>query len=197
MSRWVLVAVAYTALAVGALGIRWRWLEIAPLTDPEPWMPLGTLAHLYSGVLGLALGACLILLTRGSVKRYGWATRLHAELRPLTTGMAPAGIWLLAAVSSVGEELLFRGVLQPVVGLLPQALLFGLVHQLPGKSRWVWVLWAGVVGLALGLLFQLTGSLVGPILAHALVNAMNLRYLQTYDPAPPVRAMGGLLNQRS
>jgi hypothetical protein len=46
-------------------------------------------------------------------------------------------------------------------------------------------------------MFQLTGSLVGPLVAHALVNFLNLSYLKHHDPSPQRRALGGLLGQRS
>ena len=51
------------------------------------------------------------------------------------------------------------------------------------------------IGLLLGAMFQLTGSLVGPLAAHALINALNLLYLKRHDPKPPRRALGGLLGQ--
>jgi membrane protease YdiL (CAAX protease family) len=102
----------------------------------------------------------------------------------------------LAALSAIGEELLFRGLLEPWLGLVPQALLFGIVHQIPGRSRWVWVTWATVIGLALGAMFELTGSLAGPLAAHALINGCNLLYLKRHDPEPQHR-LGGLLGQRS
>ena len=76
----------------------------------------------------------------------------------------------------------FRGLLVPIVGVVPPALLFGLVHQMKGPSRWVWAGWATVVGLMLGAVFALTGSLVGPLLAHAVINAANLAYLRDHDP---------------
>jgi uncharacterized protein len=196
MNRWVVVVVAYAVLALGALSARWFWLDSDPLSAPDAWLDLGGMSHVYSALLGLTLGGALVLGTRASVGRYVWASRLHVELRPLASDISPAWIWLLAALSAIGEELLFRGVLQPTLGLVGQAVLFGLVHQLPGKSRWVWALWAGLVGALLGLLWALTGSLVGPILAHAVVNAMNLKYLKAYDPREPTRSMGGLLNQR-
>jgi membrane protease YdiL (CAAX protease family) len=61
------------------------------------------------------------------------------------------------------------------------------LHQLPGPSRWIWVSWAFLVGLALGALFELTGSLLGPLAAHALVNGVNLSFLKNHDPgAMPV-----------
>ena len=66
-----------------------------------------------------------------------------------------------------------------------------------GPSRWAWVGWATVVGLLFGVVFVSTGSLLGPIAAHALINGFNLNYLQNHDPAPSRRGLGGLLGHRS
>src|SRR5690606_27765149 len=110
--------------------------------------------------------------------------------------LSPAGVIVLAGLSAIGEELLFRGLLQPAVGLLPQALLFGIVHQMRGPSRWVWVTWATVVGLGLGIIFQLTGAIVGPIVAHAIVNGLNLSYLKHHDVGAQ-HSVGGLMGPRS
>jgi membrane protease YdiL (CAAX protease family) len=59
----------------------------------------------------------------------------------------------------------------------------------------VWAGWATLVGLLLGSIFALTGSLAGPVAAHALVNGLNLSYLKNYDPEPR-RGLGGLLGSR-
>jgi hypothetical protein len=53
---------------------------------------------------------------------------------------------------------------------------------MPGPSRWVWVAFATLVGALQGTLFAATGSLVGPLLAHAIINAVNLAYLRDFDP---------------
>jgi hypothetical protein len=151
----------------------------------------------YSLILGLATGGLVVVSTRVFVARFAWARRLHTELRPLARNISFTGIVVLALLSAIGEELLFRGLLAPWLGLIPQALLFGIVHQMPGQSRWVWVLWATLVGLALGAMFQLSGSLIGPLAAHALINCVNLIYLKTHDPEPQRRSLGGLLGQRS
>lgn len=140
-------------------------------------------AHVCSLVAGLGFGLIVVALSRWSVQRFAWAQRLHRELRPFACGLDATGIVVLALLSAIGEELLFRGLLQPWMGLWPQALLFGLVHQMPGPSRWIWVSWALCVGLVLGLLFELTGSLLGPIAAHALVNGLNLQFLKRHEPA--------------
>jgi membrane protease YdiL (CAAX protease family) len=151
----------------------------------------GGSAHLCSLVGGVSFALLVVGLSRVTVQRFEWARRLHLELRPFARGLDTTGIVVLALLSAAGEELLFRGLLQPWMGLVPQALLFGLVHQMPGPSRWVWVSWALAVGLVLGVLFEVTGSLLGPLAAHALVNGLNLNFLKHHEPVPP-RAAGGL-----
>lgn len=184
MIRWGRLAGAYAALAAVALGLVWA-RGGSPLMHPEPrWALPPLLAHAYSLAFGVAFAIVLVLGSRFSVQRYAWARRLHAELRPFAQGLSGTGLVVLAALSSIGEELLFRSLLQPWMGLWPQALVFGLVHQLPGPSRWVWASWAFVVGLVFGVMFEQTGSILGPLSAHALVNAINLDYLKRHDPGP-------------
>jgi membrane protease YdiL (CAAX protease family) len=115
----------------------------------------------------------------------------------MTESLDGTGIVVIAALSAIAEELVFRGLLMPWLGLIPQALLFGIVHaQLSGPSRWVWVAWASVVGLALGAIFALSGSLLGAMVAHGLINAINLAYLKSHDTTPPRNSLGGLLSDR-
>jgi hypothetical protein len=78
-----------------------------------------------------------------------------------------------------------------------RSLLFRVVHRLPGPGRWVWVSGASLVGLVGGAMFQLTGSLAGPLAADALINALNLSFLRSHDPDVGRRGLGGLLGQRS
>lgn len=196
MARWGRFAAAYACMALFAVAVAWWTRGALPFTAPAPWLALEPpLDHLYSLALGAAFGSLLAILTRYAVPRFSWARNLHRELRPLARDLSPLGIVALAAMSSLGEELLFRGLLQPWLGLWLQALLFGVLHQLGGPSRWVWAGWAALVGLALGAIFALTGSLAGPLLAHALINGLNLSYLRSYDTEPR-RALGGLLGSR-
>ncbi|MEN9579353.1 MAG: hypothetical protein RJA70_2362, partial [Pseudomonadota bacterium] len=174
----------------------WYGLDRLPFTHPEPTLSLSPgILHAYSALLGLAFGAALVVSSRVSVSRYNWARRLHDEFRPVARQLSASGIVLLALLSALGEELLFRGLLQPYVGVIAQALTFGLVHQVPGPSRWVWASWAAAVGLGLGLLFALTGSLLGPILAHAMVNGLNLYHLKHHDLHATETPLGGLLGR--
>ena len=70
-----------------------------------------------------------------------------------------------------------------------------MLHQLRGRSRIAWWLFATVVGLAFAYLFRFTGSLLGPVVAHAVVNAANLRFLLSHDPQRTPQ-LGGLLAGR-
>jgi membrane protease YdiL (CAAX protease family) len=51
---------------------------------------------------------------------------------------------------------------------------------MPGPSRWVWVIWATVAGLVFGFVFEITGHLAGPVIAHVLINGVNLAYLRDF-----------------
>ena len=201
MIRWGRFAGAYALM--GGVALALIWARGTPLLHPSParsmqvwplastWGPAldSTLdsgsAHLWSLSGGLIFGLIVVASSRLTVQRFAWARRLHLELQPFARGLDATGIVVLALLSALGEELLFRGLLQPWMGLVPQALLFGLVHQMPGPSRWIWVSWALVVGLALGALFDVTGSLLGPIVAHAVVNGLNLHFLKHHTPVVP------------
>lgn len=177
------VAAGYALLAALATGLAVALRDGMPWVHPRPWLALRPgVAVATSLVLGLALALAVILVTRLAVARFRWARRLHGDLRPVALGLGPGDILILAGLSSLGEELFFRGLLTPYLGVVLASMLFGLAHQMKGPSRWVWAGWATVVGLGLGTVFALTGMLVGPLVAHAVINAVNLSYLRGHDP---------------
>jgi membrane protease YdiL (CAAX protease family) len=177
------LASVYALLALLATGLCLALREGSPWTYPDPWLKLGPVGRpAVSAVLGLGFALLLVVGTRHAVARYAWAQRLHADLRPFAKNLAPGSILLVAGLSSLGEELLFRALLVPLLGVPLAAVVFGLAHRINGPSRWVWAGWAFVAGLGLGTIFAATGSLVGPLLAHAVVNAANLAYVRDHDP---------------
>lgn len=100
---------------------------------------------------------------------------LAGELGPRLVGGAGRGELVgLAVLSGVGEEALFRGALQPLIGLVPASLLFGLLHVGPDRRYLAWTLSAVVAGFLFGLLYRTTGGLLAPVVAHALHNAVLL-----------------------
>jgi membrane protease YdiL (CAAX protease family) len=119
---------------------------------------------------------------------------LHADLRPAVRDTSDATLLVLGLSSGIAEELFFRGVLAPALGLLVSSIAFGALHRLRGRVGWIWASWAAVMGLLFGALFFATGSLVGPIVAHASINVVNLRFLRDTDVEPrKPRRLGGLL----
>jgi membrane protease YdiL (CAAX protease family) len=186
------IAAAYALLACFAGSLSFVLRDDAPWVHPKPWIVTTPLiATLTSALCGIATAAIIVVSTRFVVGRFAWAQRLHAELRPVAQDLTVGQIFLLAGLSSLGEEILFRGLLTPTLGVVGSSVLFGLLHQVRGPSRWVWIMWAMAVGLVLGTIFAATGSLVGPLLAHAVVNAVNLGYLRDHDPEATLEIPNG------
>jgi membrane protease YdiL (CAAX protease family) len=97
------------------------------------------------------------------------------ELAPRLVDGADRGSLLLVSVfSGVGEEVFFRGAVQQEFGLLVASVLFGVVHVGPDRRYLVWTAWAVLAGFLFGVLYDFTGGLLAPILAHAAHNAATL-----------------------
>jgi membrane protease YdiL (CAAX protease family) len=188
------VLAAYTA--VGLLAVA---ATLAAGRDPlecRGWLGAPrTASWLLSLGFGGLLGTATIAATPIVVRRAPWARALHFALRPAVHGAGEASLLAVAVASAAGEELLFRGLLVQVVGVVASSVVFGALHQVRGTARWGWMAWATAMGLLFGALFAATGSLVGPLVAHAGINHVNLRFLRDNDPLPQRRALGGLLRR--
>jgi hypothetical protein len=173
-----------------------------PFVAPHAWLgTTGVSAALLSAGLGTILGALTVMATHEVVRRAAWARALHADLRPVVRDAGGATLALAALASGLAEEVLFRGVLVPVVGVAASSLAFGLLHQVRGRARWAWMAWATLMGLLFAAVLLATGSLVGAVVAHVWINAHNLRFLRDADLSPGSRAaarqkrLGGLLQR--
>jgi uncharacterized protein len=185
----------YGGLSVVTVGIAFA-RGTSPV-DTEAWLELPAWARYLTSIAGGVVLACLtVLATRAFVKRWGWAKMLHADLRPAVRDAGDGTILVLGLASGIAEELFFRGLLAPALGLLLSSVAFGGLHQLRGRVGWIWAGWAAVMGLLFGTLFLTTGSLLGPILAHVTINVMNLRFLRDTEVEPrKPRRLGGLLGR--
>jgi membrane protease YdiL (CAAX protease family) len=193
--RRVLVLLGAYAVVAGGSASLALTLGRDPLAG-DAWLGTsGSAAVLLSLGGGICIGAATVAATRVVVKRAAWARALHAALRPAVHGADDGWLLAIAVASAAAEELLFRGLLVPVVGVVLSSLAFGVLHQIRGQARWGWMAWATVMGLLFGTLFAATGSLAGPVAAHAIVNAANLRFLRDNDPSPRPRPLGGLLRR--
>ena len=151
------------SLLLGIIGAVGLWFRPLPYEmSATLWEGALVAAALVAGLLG---GAWLLEKTLPSFRH---ASRLlERALSPIRLSLP--FIFFLAAASSVAEELFFRGLLMPLVGVWGQALLFGLLH--PATRRgWSYTAFTFVAGLAFGYATLHTGSLFPAIAAHFLIN---------------------------
>lgn len=130
-----------------------------------------------SPLMGVLLGLGVVSMTRWAVLRFGWARLLHRDFRAMLGPLTKREVLILAVASAIGEEMLFRGALQPWIGIWWQALIFALLHVGPRRYYLWWTGWSVGIGLAFGYMYQWTGDLGGPIAAHFVINYLNLHFI--------------------
>ena len=177
----MVAALVYGAMLAAACV--WGWWDGRSIVYADRWLEWSRPAALATSI-GLGLGVALIVIaaTRRLVRKTRWARNLHVSFRGLLGRMSGAEIAFFAVASGIAEEAFFRGAMQPVLGLFPTAILFGLAHVPPSRKLISWTLFAVVMGLVFGVVFALTGELVGLVLAHILINYENLHFIEAYDP---------------
>jgi len=163
----VLVAMGITAVVL--LVVAKLWLRFGSVT-------LLSLDFTVEGLL-IGLGIGLGITAMSSVVYRLWSgyrksadVYLNLVLKPL---VLPDLIWL-GLLPGMSEELLFRGVMLPAIGLnavgvIISSLVFGVLH-LSGSQQWPYVVWATIVGVLLGVSAVGTGNLLVPIVAHVATN---------------------------
>lgn len=160
--------ITFVALAFVAVGYRiYR-------SGPEAVHRLGLIRPSGKAVaVGLAsVIACFILSIIGSLlTRYfqpGLFDTLQKSIPDLTSGIRnPLGAALLGLTAGIGEEMLFRGAIQPRFGIFLTAILFALLHSQYG---WTWVI-VGLfgIGILLGIERKYFGTTTS-IITHAVYN---------------------------
>jgi membrane protease YdiL (CAAX protease family) len=83
-------------------------------------------------------------------------------------------ILLLNLLVSLSEEVFFRGFLLRIIGVIPQAIVFGVMHYI-GYASLLEVAYALSIGLLLGFAYKLyLPNLLFPLTFHFLANAFSL-----------------------
>ena len=165
--RFVSLAVLfYGSLTVAAI----LWSELRGI-DPRFFghsVALSALLGALSAVATVSLG--LLAYRHLPVLR-----EVAQELAPrLVDGADRSSLVLVALFSGIGEEVLFRGAVQQEFGLPAASVVFGLLHVGPDRRYLVWTAWAIMAGFLFGALYEVTGGLLAPILAHSAHNAATL-----------------------
>lgn len=167
----VLIAMAATAVLLLICARLWLFLDSSTEMLALNWNSSAAL----TGVgLGLGITAASSLLYQiWSAYRQSADYYLELVIKPLAL---PDLIWL-GLLPGLSEELLFRGVMLPALGLTwfglaVSSLCFGILH-FSGSQQWSYVIWATAIGGLLGYSAMLTDNLLVPIVAHITTNLLS------------------------
>ncbi len=153
---------------------------------------------LWGAAASLPLLASLALAIRSDWPPFARLRRMiHRIVSELFVSCTVADIALISALAGIGEEALFRGVVQPYLtgtvdlwaAIAVTSVAFGLAHYL----SLAYAIYAAVVSAWLGFLLIAFDNLLVPITVHALYDFLALTYLVHIRPpkfAPGVRAPG-------
>ena len=185
-------------LTVAAVSLYGRAPLLVSPVAPAAWLPAPALA---GPVLSVLLAAFFLLALQPflqSLRGLRWRRAYAAAIRREFAGIpgfipddaAERGTWILLSLTAgLCEETLYRGFLirflhegapaLPIWGALAaSSLCFGLGHVYQGRKG---VVNSTFAGLAFGLLFLLSGSLVPGIVLHALID---LQMVYVMRPIP-------------
>jgi membrane protease YdiL (CAAX protease family) len=138
--------------------------------------------------IGLGLAATvpmLVFLIVALRSRWGPLARIRQffdeVVRPTFLGCSTFDLAMISLAAGVGEELLFRGLIQAMLadrlgvgwGLFVASLIFGLIHAITPT----YAILAGLIGAYLGGVWLIGGSLLVPAIAHGLYDFIALRVM--------------------
>jgi membrane protease YdiL (CAAX protease family) len=178
-ARTVAMAMLFET-GLGFLGVVTAWAAGIRITDQLVVSPANVLRGILAGL------PMIVLLYPCYKSAWRPLVRLRREVEKVVSELfAGCGFLEFALVSTaagIGEEVLFRGALQPLVigwtvpwiGVVVVALLFGLAHAL---TRTYFIL-ATLIGLYFGWLAFAYNDLIAPIVAHAVYDAFALMFIQ-------------------
>lgn len=165
----ILVAMGVTALVLLLIARFWLLFDtvaILPVTFAPEVLLIG---------IGIGIG-----ITGASAIAYRLWPAYHRSadvyLKMVLQPLAWADLVWMGLLPGLSEELLFRGVMLPAIGLdttgvVFSSLCFGILH-LSGLQQWPYVVWATFIGLILGVSALLSGNLLIPIVAHVTTNLL-------------------------
>lgn len=156
------------------------WVYLFPKDNVFPYLkfnPGATFIGILTGI-GLAISGYGFYNLSKKIKKLSDIVELFEKvLAPVFSQLKIVDYVLLSLVSGFIEEIFFRGLLLPKIGIILSSIAFGLLH-LPGRRFWIYTLWATISGALFGVLFLLSGSLWLPISGHVTNNLIGMFLLK-------------------
>ena len=175
-------AVASFYLLLLILGFFWHAVaqddnDVWRLDPAQTWPTLA-----WTPAVGAIFGLVVVQVFRALQTRWAWLPELHREFRSIFGRPSMRELVLLAAASSVAEEVLFRGAMLDAWGFWASSVVFALLHIPPKRTLWPWTVSSLVLGMALAGLTLLTGNLGAAVAAHFVINLQNLTFITRETP---------------
>jgi membrane protease YdiL (CAAX protease family) len=163
---WVLAALLGVGLFIRRTPAQAAWrLGFRPPRLSDLVIGGGVGLLLYGVVFSISLLSALLLTPEQLTEQTAVSAALLGSVNTL------GGALLLSLPVAIGEEVFFRGALQPVLGLLPTSLFFAALHAQYGLTPALLAIF--LVGLLLGVLAQRRGTLAA-ITGHFVFNFVQL-----------------------
>lgn len=102
-------------------------------------------------------------------------------------------VFALALISGFSEELLFRGAIQSSWGWAWSLGIFTLLHSGPGRAFRFWTVFALIAGGTFSWLTLWRGCLLPAMVAHIVVNGVNMHFLMKGLPPSASESGAGSL----
>lgn len=142
--------------------------NLLPITMPKEWLHLGEPFYVFGWGTGVAIGFVVLLTILYRIVPKKWLVDdgtndcLHKELYSYELAV-------LFFIVAVGEELLFRGTLQFIMGNVLSSVLFVLAH-IRYLKKWLLTTCLFLFSLSLGYLYEISGTIWAVIWCHYLFN---------------------------
>jgi membrane protease YdiL (CAAX protease family) len=165
--NFVLFTVPVALWAIGAEGLRGRAVL--------GWMGLrreGLRRSAWEGAKALGIAYLFLAALTLALQAADHADLQNQRAEAIAGALDIPSAIVVAMLTGVGEEVFFRGLLLRKVGLVPQALLFGLAHL--NYLQPVELVAVTLLGYLFGRVVQRTGNLGGAIMGHAVFNGLAL-----------------------
>lgn len=163
----ILIIMAITAIIIVMIAKLWQKIGSVEILAWEFTSQALIWSLALAGVISIASS---VIYHLWPAYRHSADAYLELVIKPLTWSDL---IWL-GLLPGLSEELLFRGIMLPALGLnlagvIISSCLFGILHM-NDTQQWSYAVWAAVVGFLLGYVALITSNLIVPVIAHILTN---------------------------